>query len=177
MLRVVKKLAVSTLFTVSTIGITLASAIPLIPISTAQASEAASMAIIAADGQRFDLTDTTMADLPQHTLDTHTAWTEGLQHFDGVLLRDVLAKAGLNADNVGDKMLEALALNDYQVDIPAQDAFKYDVLIARKVNGKELSRRDKGPFWIVYPRDQHPELSDLRYDHRWAWQLKQLKIK
>lgn len=145
--------------------------------SAAQASETATLAIIAADGSHHDLNADKIAALPQHTLDTHTAWTEGVQHFDGVLLRDVLASAGIKAEDAKDKVLEALALNDFRVEIPAADAYKYDVLLAQKINGKALSRRDKGPYWIVYPRDQHSELNDSRYDHRWAWQLKQLQIK
>lgn len=142
-----------------------------------QAAETTTLTIINADGSHHDLDANKIAALPQHTLDTKTAWTEGVQHFDGVLLRDVLAVAGLNADNAKGKMLEALALNDFRVEIPATDAFQYDVLLAQKINGKALSRRDKGPFWIIYPRDQHSELNDQRYDHRWAWQLKQIQIK
>lgn len=145
--------------------------------SAVQARDTTMLAIISADGNRHDLDADKIAALPQHTLDTHTAWTEGVQHFDGVLLRDVLAVAGIKADNAKDKVLEALALNDFRVEIPATDAFQYDVLLAQKINGKALSRRDKGPFWIIYPRDQHAELNDSRYDHRWAWQLKQLQIK
>lgn len=104
-----------------------------------QAAETATLAIITADGSHHDLDTAKIAALPQHTLDTQTAWTKGVQHFDGVLLRDVL--------------------------------------LAQKINGKALTRCDKGPFWIVYPPDQHSELNDSRYDHRWAWQLKQLQIK
>lgn len=149
-----------------------------LPFATvAQAAETAVLAVIAADGSHHDLDPAKIAALPQHTLDTKTAWTEGVQHFDGVLLRDVLAVAGINAENAKGKVLEALALNDFQVEIPATDAFQYNVLLAQKINGKALTRRDKGPFWIVYPRDQHSELNDSRYDHRWAWQLKQLQIK
>ena len=36
---------------------------------------------------------------------------------------------------------------------------------------------DKGPFWIVYPRDQHEVLQDIRYDYRWVWQLDSLQVK
>ncbi|WP_256885973.1 molybdopterin-dependent oxidoreductase [Ochrobactrum sp. BTU2] len=99
------------------------------------------------------------------------------QNFDGVLLRDVLATVGVDGTEAGSHSITVLALNDYSISIPLEDAYKYDVLVAHKMNGRELNRRDKGPYWIVYPRDQHEELNDSRYDHRWAWQLKQIEVK
>ncbi len=39
-----------------------------------------------------------------------------------------------------------------------------------------LTRRDKGPLWLVYPRDNDAVLQDAKYDHRWAWQLSQLLV-
>ena len=39
-----------------------------------------------------------------------------------------------------------------------------------------LTPRDKGPVWIVYPRDNHGVLADIRYDMRWVWQLVALHV-
>ncbi len=44
------------------------------------------------------------------------------------------------------------------------------------MDGKRLTVRDKGPYWLVYPRDEFTELKDARFDHRWAWQLKEISI-
>jgi hypothetical protein len=44
------------------------------------------------------------------------------------------------------------------------------------MDGQTLSRDDKGPLWIVYPRDDHEALQDIRYDYRWVWQLYQLDV-
>lgn len=106
-----------------------------------------------------------------HTLRTGTTWTEGVTTFEGVLARDVLAAAGASGDTV-----VAVALNDYRIDIPASDFREYDVLLAMRMDGKELTARDKGPLWIVYPRDDHPELQNGRSDHRWVWQLNALRV-
>jgi len=31
-------------------------------------------------------------------------------------------------------------------------------------------------LWIIYPRSQHAELRDIRYDYRWVWQLVELRV-
>ncbi|MBQ0710190.1 molybdopterin-dependent oxidoreductase [Ochrobactrum sp. AP1BH01-1] len=135
------------------------------------------LTIIAPDGTTRVLSGDDFTKLPQNRLQTNTAWTEGPQNFDGVLLRDVLATVGVDGKDAANRSITVLAINDYSISIPLQDAYKYNVLVAHKMNGRELSLRDKGPYWIVYPRDQHQELNDSRYDHRWAWQLKQIEVK
>lgn len=105
------------------------------------------------------------------TLRTGTTWTEGVTTFEGVLVRDVLKAAGAEGETV-----VARALNDYRIDIPRSDFQDYDVLLAMRMDGKDLTARDKGPLWIVYPRDDHPELQNGRSDHRWVWQLNALRV-
>lgn len=120
-------------------------------------------------GARFDMP--MLRALPSVTIDTHTSVTDGVQRFEGFLLRDLLG--GLGAAGA---TIRASALNDYSVDIPMADIEKFDVIVAHSMNGAPLSPRDKGPLWIVYPRDQHPELQDIRYDYRWVWQLSALEV-
>lgn len=119
----------------------------------------------------FDLT--MLQQLPQQHLATHTLVTDGLKQFKGVLVRDVLNQAGVSETAT---MVQATALNDYQVRIPITDFYDYEVLLATHMDGEELHPSEKGPLWIVYPRDQHRKLQDIRYDYRWVWQLKSLHI-
>ncbi len=117
----------------------------------------------------------TMADLralPATTLETSTVVTDGVHSFTGVLLRDLLAQL----DATGD-VITATALNDYVVDIPRADVEQYDVIVGYSMNGAELDRADKGPLWIVYPREGHEALQDIRYDYRWVWQLSELEVR
>ena len=113
-----------------------------------------------------------LAEIGQHVVTTSTDWTDGVNQFKGPLLREVLGE--LPASKT---MVRAVAINDYAVDIPLSDFEQYDVILATSMNGEELSRRDKGPIWIVYPRDQHPELQNAKFNDRWIWQLKQLIVK
>jgi len=102
---------------------------------------------------------------------TTTSWTDGPQEFEGVLARDVLKAVGANGATIA-----ATALNDYEITIPMSDFDKYQVLFATRMNGVELTARDKGPIWIVYPRDDHKELRNQKVDAKWLWQLSKINV-
>lgn len=112
-----------------------------------------------------------LLELPQHQLVTATTVTDGASQFEGFLIRDLLETSVSEGDTV-----VATALNTYQIEIPFSDFEKYDVIGAMSMDGNILSPRDKGPVWIVYPRDDHAELQDIRYDTRWVWQLVSLHV-
>ncbi len=116
--------------------------------------------------------DNAMLDaLPRKTLHTSTVVTDGVNRFEGFLMSDLLDYV----DAQGERAI-ATALNDYVVDIPIEDFHDFEVLVADRMDGERLTPRDKGPLWIVYPRDDHGELQDIRYDYRWVWQLERLDI-
>ena len=106
------------------------------------------------------------------SLVTRTAWTEGPQVFEGVPARALLAAVGAVGGTA-----HAVALNDYEMDIPVSDFSDYEVLIALKMNGSYMRVRDKGPLWVVYPRDQYPELDRPEVWSRWVWQLKRIEVR
>ena len=106
------------------------------------------------------------------TLRTSTSWTDGTQEFGGILMRDLLAAVGAQGDRV-----EAIALNDYSYGISTEDFDRYSVLLATTLNGQRLRVRDKGPLWIVYPRDEHKELRTEATDRKMVWQLRRLIVK
>jgi len=112
-----------------------------------------------------------LAQLPTRTLHTHTVVTDGRHKFDGVLVRDLLDLVGARGQTA-----RAIALNRYTVDIPRHDFYRFDVLLATHMDDQRLLPEDKGPLWIVYPRDDHRQLRDIRYDYRWVWQLERLII-
>lgn len=133
------------------------------------------LTIVGRNGTRTRLTDADLDRLEQVNLDTTTFWTNGVQHFEGVLLRDVLALAGIDPSGETGN-IEAEAYNEYTVALPISDAMTWDVILARRMNGKVLTLRDRGPLWIIYPRDQDTALLDKSYNHRWVWQLRQFKL-
>jgi hypothetical protein len=104
-------------------------------------------------------------------LTTSSAWTTGPTEFEGVLASAVLDAVGAEGTAV-----HATALNDYAVTIPIDELRRYPVLLALKMNGQYLKIMDKGPIWIVYPRDQYRELQDSLTDKKWVWQLHELQV-
>lgn len=108
--------------------------------------------------------------LGQASIATHTVWYDQPQTFEGVPLAAVLERVGAKG-----KSMVASALNDYKISIPFED-LKFNPLLAMQSNGKLLSVRDKGPLWIVYPRDEHKDLRVEMYDSRWVWQLNRLHV-
>jgi hypothetical protein len=109
--------------------------------------------------------------LPQKTFTTHTPWFKEAVTFTGPLVRDVLANAQLKG-----KMLDAVALDDYKSQIPFSDVMNFDAILAHSINGKQLTAKNKGPLFIVYPYDSKKELQAVVYYQRSVWQLKALIV-
>lgn len=102
---------------------------------------------------------------------TSTPWTDGVIDFEGVLIADVLV-----AVDAQGTALEATALNDYTVEIDVADLQKYPVIIAMSADGKPLTRRDKGPLWVVYPLDDHPDIEQTGKLSKMIWQLSRIVV-
>jgi hypothetical protein len=132
------------------------------------------LSVSQAAGQNATPVDLDMAaleGLPHYTIATATPWTDGVSRFEGVLMRDLLQHLGVNG-TVG----TFIALNDYKVQIPVADFANYDVLLAYKRDGSYMPVRDKGPLWIIYPLDQHPELNSEETRSKMIWQVRRVVV-
>jgi hypothetical protein len=110
--------------------------------------------------------------LPEHTFTTETAWDKRPVKFSGPLLRDVLALVKASGTE-----LKAIAVNDYAVSVPAGDAKQFDVILAHRMNDRDIPARTKGPVFLVYPYSSHPVLKEKVYEERSIWQLKAIELK
>jgi hypothetical protein len=109
--------------------------------------------------------------LPQKTFTTKTPWDNQAIKFTGPLLRDLLAAVKANGTH-----LKAVAVNDYKITIPVEDAQKFDMVVAHRMNDQSIPVRTKGPLFIVYPFDSAKELQSGTYYERSIWQLKAIEI-
>lgn len=109
--------------------------------------------------------------LPQTTFTTETAWDKRPVKFSGPLLRDVLRMLQSSGTE-----LKAVAVNDYAVTIPADDAQKFNLIIATRMNDRDIPPRTKGPLFVVYPFSSSPALKDKVYQERAIWQLKAIEV-
>jgi hypothetical protein len=60
--------------------------------------------------------------------------------------------------------------------MPIDDAQRHDVLLARLIDDKPMTVRDKGPLFVIYPFDSKPELRSAVYYSRSAWQLRTIEV-
>lgn len=109
--------------------------------------------------------------LPAEQITTTTIWTAGPQQFTGVSLEALLRHLGASGQT-----LRATAINDYQVQIPTQDAQPDGPIIAYDLNGAPMSVRDKGPLWVVYPYDSASRYRTEVIYSRSIWQLDRIEI-
>ena len=113
----------------------------------------------------------TLADLDKSLIETTTIWTDGRHTFQGVSLHILTELLG-----VSDGTLLSTAINDYTVEIPVSDAVPDGPIIAYKMDGDEMSVRDKGPLWVVYPYDSSPDYRTAVIHARSIWQLDRIEV-
>jgi hypothetical protein len=105
-------------------------------------------------------------------LETSTPWFKDPVRFEGVPLAKLMDTVGATGERI-----VAVALNDYSAELPMEDVRKYNPILALKRNGEYMSVRDKGPLFIVYPFDSHPDLKNQKYYSRSVWQIARLEVK
>ena len=127
---------------------------------------------VESEGHQTPFDMRTLEALPQRTYKLTTPWYLRPVSFQGPLIRDVFANAGVRGTHI-----EAIAVNDYTADIPFSDAEAHDVIVALRMDGKPMSARDKGPLFLVYPYDRLPEEKLEAYFDASVWQLDVLRVK
>ena len=113
----------------------------------------------------------TLKSLGLVSFETTTIWTQGTQSFEGVALKSLI-----DALNITTGTLFATAINDYTVEIPVTDAVEGGPMIAISLNGEDMSIRDKGPLWIVYPYDAVADYRTEVIYSRSIWQLDRINV-
>lgn len=125
---------------------------------------------------------------PPRIIETNTPWTNGAKvRYRGAPLKEVLSKNGLSEA----KIIEGIALDDYQAKLEMKEINTFDPIIATEIGctdadrsskacavGQEfrpLTDADRGPYYVVWPYDQLPKASDPGDNSRWIWFLVALR--
>ena len=122
----------------------------------------------AEDAAMFDIA--MLEALPSVEVTTETIWTEGPQTFVGVELGEFVELLNTTSES-----FRATAINDYAITIPREDAIEGGAIIAYKHNGEYMSRRDKGPLWVIYPYDDNIDYRSETIYSRSIWQLDRIE--
>lgn len=102
---------------------------------------------------------------------TRTPWHRESGCFQGPLLRDVLAAAGVAADSI-----VVQSLNEYRAEIPVEELHDYDVILAMRRDGEPVPIREFGPLFVLYPFDDHPELLNEAVRFRSVWHVAEIHV-
>jgi hypothetical protein len=111
-----------------------------------------------------------LASLPAHEITTATPWT-GSARFSGPRFTDVLAQLGARGSKVS-----LIAIDDYKVDLSMADIERYQPILALSMNGERLPPRGRGPLWLMFPFDNHPELQNDAWYFRAIWQIDRIRV-
>jgi hypothetical protein len=109
--------------------------------------------------------------MPSVKFRTATPWTEGPTEFEGVSFADLLKSVEATG-----KSIKAAALNDYVAQVDAQTVISSGAILAYRMNGADISVRDKGPLWIIFPFDQKPDLKTETIYSQSVWQLRKMTL-
>jgi hypothetical protein len=105
-----------------------------------------------------------LAALGLHALTVSYPKWKAPHRFEGPLLRDVLARAGVKGG-----VLHPLGLDGYSADIPFADLARYDAILALKMDGQWLATGGVGPAWIMYPYKESDPALRAEGDTKWVW--------
>lgn len=107
--------------------------------------------------------------MPAVKIKTTSPWTDGPAEFEGVSLEALFKTVGATG-----KSIKAAALNDYIADVDPATIISSGAILAYRMNGSDISVRDKGPLWIMFPFDDQPQLKAEPIYSQSVWQLRKL---
>jgi hypothetical protein len=121
----------------------------------------------------LEIKESELKNYKQMSFSSKTPWYPEIKKFDGISFRDVLEKAKIKENS----KLQIVAWNNFEVEVPAEDGYKYKTILTTHINGKRITLRDKGPLFLMYPLDDNPILNTGMYFNRSAWQIKEIHEK
>lgn len=124
------------------------------------------------DGEVVRISMDKLMEMPASEFYTSTPWTNGVQKFKGVSFKLLLDTYGLDAE-----LVRVAALNDYSVIVPTNVLRSDEAILAYHLNDAEMSIREKGPFWVVFPYDKDVRFQTDTYWSYSVWQVKSVDAK
>lgn len=126
---------------------------------------------IVAGGQSHVVTEREMLGMTQRSIVSSTSWTGANNYtWTGPLLSDVLG------DLPPKGVIDVEAYNDYVATIPLEYIKSYAPILAHSRNGKRLTITEKGPWMIMFPRNDYPALRRSDTDAYYVWHIKKITI-
>lgn len=102
---------------------------------------------------------------------TSTPWTDSAERFTGVPLARLL-----DDPSAGEGTVMLIALNDYRISMPLAEVGPDMPIVAFRRDGRSMSIRDKGPYWVIYPFDAGDDYQTETVFSRSVWQLVRIEV-
>lgn len=128
--------------------------------------------LVLADKRIVNLDEAALAALPQTEFKTQTPWTTGSHSYRGPTLASVLAAQGVEHAS----LIEATGLNGYQQQLDLSLFDQVPLALVRYQDDKPLTRRNKGPLWLLMPFSAYPELDLSAIHSGMVWQLVRIEV-
>ncbi len=112
--------------------------------------------------------------LPVTEFETSTVWTQGIDHYAGVLLLDLLHHIGHEPVRGA---VNVRALDGYSARIDASLVTEEAPLLSFLRNGRPMSVRDQGPVWLIFPYDHDPAFRTESIYAKSVWQVRFLEVR
>lgn len=137
-----------------------------------QASSSSLLQLILPDKREITLDEAALAALPQVEFETATPWTLGTHRYRGPTLKSVLAQQQVDSASA----IDVAALNGYQQRVDLSLFAKVPLTLVRHQDGKPLTRRNKGPLWLLIPLSAHPEMDVSAIHNNMVWQTIRIEV-
>lgn len=120
----------------------------------------------AVPGGQVILTPAQLEALPQHELTEQPMNFPNAGRFRGPLLSDVLELAG-----AAGRSARLTAVDDYQVAITADEMARHQPILSRELDGVTLIGHDFGPYFVMWPFKEKPEIDVEAFQSKAIWQV------
>tara|TARA_Y100001956_G_C4110006_1_gene181937 strand:+ start:524 stop:1018 length:495 start_codon:yes stop_codon:yes gene_type:complete len=97
--------------------------------------------------------------------------TDTVMEYSGPTFESLLDFLGAFGTHV-----KVMAWDDYVVTIPIEYLQKYKVLLATHENGERMTIDGKGPFFVVFPFSDFPELRSDYFYSLSVWQVREVIV-
>lgn len=137
-----------------------------------QASSSSLLQLILPDKRETTLDEAALAALPQVEFETATPWTLGTHRYRGPTLKSVLAAQQVDSASA----IDVAALNGYQQRVDLSLFAKVPLTLVRYQDDKPLTRRNKGPLWLLVPLSAHPDMDVSAIHNNMVWQVIRIEV-
>ncbi|MGY3857969.1 hypothetical protein [Aeromonas veronii] len=144
----------------------------LVLISFGAGASSPLLQLVLADKTVVNMDEAALAALPEVEFKTATPWTTGVHSYRGPTLASLLASQGLKQVSI----IDVIGLNGYRQRLDLSLFSGIPLTVTRFEDDKPLTRRNKGPLWLLMPFSAYPAL-DLPTIHSYmVWQLIRLEV-